>query len=137
MKQKFVKILEARELSFTLLQLLIMCFKLKPILIKGLRNTESDFFPSNIELARLARLATWCLCACQSDQMAKLSFQYLAVYSKENLPNFTKKFQSGLKFCEIQSEPSKTIIFPKVVKFHQIWSHWYLLAHSEAVGLSQ
>ena len=53
----------------------------------------------------------WRLC----DQMAKLCFQYLAIFSNENVPNSIKLCQSELKTLP---KPKKTLkILPKIFNY--------------------
>ena len=65
----------------------------------------------------------------QCDQMTKLYFQYLAIFSNENVPNsiqivpkWVENFgqnQINLKYIAKDFK-----LFAKVVEFRQIWSHW-------------
>ena len=65
----------------------------------------------------------------QRDQMAKLFFQYLAIYNKKICPKSYKLYQSG--FTTLPNTKWTLKIWPNISKFlanaskfRQIWSHW-------------
>ena len=64
----------------------------------------------------------------QYDQMARLFLQYLAICNNENLPNSKNIAKVGSKLCKNTKFSLKIfkafLIFAKVAKFCQIWSHW-------------
>ena len=61
----------------------------------------------------------------QCDQMTRLFAQYLAIYNNGILPKRIKIFPKLVQhFARHKINPQEMAqIFPKVAKFHQIWSH--------------
>ena len=61
----------------------------------------------------------------QCDQMTRLFAQYFAIYNNGILPKRIKIFPKLVQhFARHKINPQEMAqIFPKVAKFHQIWSH--------------
>ena len=75
----------------------------------------------------------------QCDQMARLFFQYLAIYNDEILPKSIQKSPKvGSQLWQISNKPFKSCqrfqIFAKLAKFCAIWSHCYLAQKVKVMG---
>ena len=69
--------------------------------------------------------------------MTKLCFQYLTIFSNENVPNSTQIMPKWVvnfaqKQIDLENVAKDFELFAKVVEFRQISSHW---KHSRALGL--
>ena len=80
----------------------------------------------------LAWTAAACQCKGRYDTtfVTRLCFQYLAIYSNENLPKSIQIVPKSVKCFAQNQKKVKHIakdlkVFAKVVEFRQIWSHWH------------